>query len=174
MAEQTPQIETPQSNQSISQIIVQAEFDARSLSEFVFKPYDHIVQRRLAPPIHTLEWYIRRLELTLDQIDKVLAEDVNPDNIASIVLGALEGSITQGMLSSALSEKIDKIDTNHDAILKETFDRVNAVSQEAKDRAEALRQEASARAEALAQEAQKRTDAISEEALARSNARTLR
>ena len=174
MAEQTPQDilqESPtQSNQSISQIIVQAEFDARSLSEFVFKPYDYIVQRRLAPPIHTLEWYIRRLQTTLDQIDKVLKEDVNPDYIASIVLGALEGSITEGMLYPALAEKIEKIDINHDAILKETFDRVNAVAQEARDRAEALRQEANARAEALTQEAQKRTQAISEEALARSNA----
>jgi len=47
---------------SFVQTILDAEIDAKSLSEFVFKPAESMVQRRLAPPINTLQYYIDMLE----------------------------------------------------------------------------------------------------------------
>lgn len=44
---------------SIVQTIREAEIDARSLSEFVYNPADAMVSRRLAPSIHTLNYYLR-------------------------------------------------------------------------------------------------------------------
>lgn len=43
---------------SVLQTIKDAEIDARSLSEFIYKPADFVVGRRLAPSIHTLEYYL--------------------------------------------------------------------------------------------------------------------
>ena len=42
----------------IVQTIAEARVDARSLSEFVFKPADFTVTRRLAPSVRTLQYYI--------------------------------------------------------------------------------------------------------------------
>lgn len=42
----------------IVQVIAEARVDAKSLSEFVFKPAGFVVTRRLAPPINTLEYYL--------------------------------------------------------------------------------------------------------------------
>lgn len=42
----------------IVQVIAEARVDARSLSEFVFKPAGFMVTRRLAPSINTLEYYL--------------------------------------------------------------------------------------------------------------------
>lgn len=44
----------------IVQTIAEARVDARSLSEFVFKPAGFKVARRLAPPVDTLQFYIDR------------------------------------------------------------------------------------------------------------------
>lgn len=44
----------------IVQTIAEARVDARSLSEFVFKPAGFKVTRRLAPPVDTLQFYIDR------------------------------------------------------------------------------------------------------------------
>lgn len=44
---------------SVLQTIRNAEIDARSLSEFIFNPADAMVSRRLAPSIHTLNYYLR-------------------------------------------------------------------------------------------------------------------
>lgn len=39
-----------------------ASLDAKSLSEFIFKPADFMVSRRLAPPVNTLQYYIDLFE----------------------------------------------------------------------------------------------------------------
>lgn len=40
------------------QVMLDAQEDATSLSEFIYQPAGFMVERRLAPPIHTLEFYI--------------------------------------------------------------------------------------------------------------------
>lgn len=45
------------SDTDIVQVISEARIDATSLSEFIYKPADFMVTRRLAPPINTLEYY---------------------------------------------------------------------------------------------------------------------
>ncbi|GEM_PF-5254076 len=46
------------------QTILNSQVDAISLSEFMWKPADYMVIRRLAPSIHTLNYYINRLNST--------------------------------------------------------------------------------------------------------------
>lgn len=56
----------------IVQTIAEARVDARSLSEFVFKPADFTVTRRLAPSVRTLQYYID----IFDNLDVVLSSSV--------------------------------------------------------------------------------------------------
>lgn len=46
----------------IVQVIAEARADAVSLSEFMYKPVNFMVQRRLAPPTNTLNFHIARLD----------------------------------------------------------------------------------------------------------------
>lgn len=46
------------SNENIVKIIQDASVDAQSLSEFMYKPADFMVERRLAPSIHSLQYYL--------------------------------------------------------------------------------------------------------------------
>lgn len=65
--------------------------DARSLSEFMYKPANFTVTRRLAPSIHTLQYYLD----SLDNLKNV--------NIRDIVIDALDATvIADGGVSSAL------------------------------------------------------------------------
>ena len=43
--------------------------DKRTLSEFIYKPADFMVTRRLAPPINTLQFYIDRLSLAATEAE---------------------------------------------------------------------------------------------------------
>lgn len=58
---------------SIIQEVLDARVDMQSLSEFVWKPTDFMVSRRLAPPIHTLNYYLQRL----DAVDEQFTAAVN-------------------------------------------------------------------------------------------------
>ena len=49
------------------QTMADARFDAVSLSEFMYKPADFMVQRRLAPSINTLEYYLNLISETMNQ-----------------------------------------------------------------------------------------------------------
>ena len=61
----------------IVQTIAEARVDARSLSEFVFKPAGFKVARRLAPPIDTLQFYIDRFDATVESITNNAINTVN-------------------------------------------------------------------------------------------------
>lgn len=74
---------------SVVQTIKDAEIDARSLSEFISKDASFIVSRRLAPSVHTLDYYI----------DKV-------NNIASQIGFVIKGSFSTG---ATLSSPIDVV-----------------------------------------------------------------
>lgn len=54
---------------SIVQTIKDAEIDARSLSEFIYRPANFTVYRRLAPPIHTLDYYLNKLDVISDDLE---------------------------------------------------------------------------------------------------------
>lgn len=55
------------------QIIQEAQEDAISLSNFVFQPADFIVERRLAPPINTLQFYLDRIDSVDDEFSQALS-----------------------------------------------------------------------------------------------------
>lgn len=57
----------------IVQEIADARVDARSLSEFVWKPASFMVTRRLAPAIHTLEYYLGFFEASAVRLDAKVA-----------------------------------------------------------------------------------------------------
>lgn len=57
----------------ILQVIAEARVDARSLSEFVWKPASFMVTRRLAPAIHTLEYYLGFFEASAVRLDAKVA-----------------------------------------------------------------------------------------------------
>lgn len=54
------------------QTMADARVDARSLSEFLFKPADFMVQRRLAPSIHTLSYYLQSLSGIEQQVQDAI------------------------------------------------------------------------------------------------------
>lgn len=64
----------------IVQTIAEARVDARSLSEFVFKPASFIVTRRLAPSVRTLQYYVDRFET----IDSSFTQALNTANAAAV------------------------------------------------------------------------------------------
>lgn len=68
------------------QTMADARVDAQSLSEFMFKPAGFIVDRRLAPPINTLNFY-------LDKFDVVAADANNAISIANNSIGAANALI---------------------------------------------------------------------------------
>lgn len=70
----------------IVQTIAEARVDARSLSEFVFKPAGFKVTRRLAPPIDTLQFYIDKLDTTVATIPNIVNEAINNTAVEGGVL----------------------------------------------------------------------------------------
>lgn len=62
----------------IVQTVAEARVDARSLSEFVFKPAGFKVARRLAPTVDTLDFYLNRF----DSINSTYTQSVNTVNNA--------------------------------------------------------------------------------------------
>lgn len=74
----------------IVQTVAEARVDARSLSEFVFKPAGFKVARRLAPPVDTLQFYINRFN------------SLNGDFSSSV-------SVALSSLNSSVAEADDKV-----------------------------------------------------------------
>lgn len=66
----------------ILQVIAEARVDARSLSEFVFKPANFIVSRRLAPSINTLQYYIDRVNSVNNAFSKSVSDATAAADIA--------------------------------------------------------------------------------------------
>lgn len=74
----------------ILQIIADARVDARSLSEFVFKPADFMVKRRLGGDIHTLKHYLDNFDETKTIISAYVA------TIPTIVNDAINNTAVAG------------------------------------------------------------------------------
>ena len=74
----------------ILQIIADASVDARSLSEFVFKPADFMVKRRLGGDIHTLKHYLDNFDETKTIISAYVA------TIPTIVNDAINNTAVEG------------------------------------------------------------------------------
>ena len=62
---------------SVVQTIKDAEVDARSLSEFIYKPASFMVSRRLAPPVHTLDYYLNEFSATINAVVNDAANQVS-------------------------------------------------------------------------------------------------
>lgn len=73
----------------IVQTIAEARVDARSLSEFVFKPAGFKVARRLAPTVDTLQFYIDKFDSTVESVTNNAINTVND----AINNTAIEGGI---------------------------------------------------------------------------------
>ena len=89
------------------QTMSDARIDARSLSEFVFKPIGFKVARRLAAPINTLDYYLqylRALELIYSQpVGVVNVNGVMVKTVTQAVKDALSAAVVgEGGISSAL------------------------------------------------------------------------
>lgn len=57
----------------IMQEVADARIDMVSLSEFVFKPAGFLVNRRLAPPINTLQYYLDRIDSVDSEFSQALS-----------------------------------------------------------------------------------------------------
>lgn len=95
----------------ILQIIAEARVDAKSLSEFMYKPADFMVNRRLSPPINTLDFYIDRISSVNASLvavqQSVAAADALIDNnaaqAADAVSDAIEGvAVDANLITDAL------------------------------------------------------------------------
>lgn len=89
----------------VLKIFAEGQVDARSLSEFVFKPAGFKVTRRLAPPIDTLQFYIDKF----DSLDSVFAASVAT---AQTTLSSAIATANQklGTMDNTLQAAIDKVD----------------------------------------------------------------
>lgn len=73
-----------------TEVVSNIHTDARSLSEFIYKPADFMVERRLAPKAHTLQYYLDFLDSTRDEVIDFSTE---------------LNQMTETMLNKALEEK---------------------------------------------------------------------
>lgn len=103
----------------IVQTIAEARVDARSLSEFVFKPAGFKVARRLAPTVDTLQFYINRFN------------SLNGDfsSSVSVALSSLNNSVAEAEGKVAYIETTVQDAINNTAVeggvLADTFITVN-------------------------------------------------
>lgn len=127
----------------IVQIIENARVDATSLSEFIYYPANVMVQRRLAPSIHTLNYYLdylHGLELIYSQPTgtvtvngeevKTVRQAVN-DSVDSILIGeyqtALEGRVSTNEINiTTNSASISTLDTDLNTV-KNTVDSLGVI-----------------------------------------------
>ena len=106
----------------VLKVFADARIDARSLSEFVYKPASFIVSRRLSPPINTLDFYLNyfdninstykssaaTVQSAVNQAKQsVIAADAliatNASNASNAVASAIEGvAIDANLINDAL------------------------------------------------------------------------
>lgn len=101
------------------QIIKNARVDATSLSEFMYYPATVTVNRRLAPPIHTLEYYLQYLE----GLEKVYTQQTGVVNVNGVQVKA----ITQAVIDALNSAAIDN-NTQVDTLITATPQGVGMVA----------------------------------------------
>lgn len=89
----------------IVQVIAEARVDARSLSEFVFKPADFMVTRRLAPSINTLSFYLNLFDTVAADGASQLAQAAINQGFITIDSFELGATITQR--NEALRHAVD-------------------------------------------------------------------
>ncbi len=90
----------------IVQTIAEARFDARSLSEFVFKPASFMVARRLAPSVHTLQYYVNRFET----IDSSFTQALNTANAAAVTATNNAVGLIDSVTNNAYNQVSSAID----------------------------------------------------------------
>lgn len=104
----------------IVQIIENARVDATSLSEFIYYPANVMVQRRLAPSIHTLNYYLdylHGLELIYSQETGTVI--VNGEEIKT-VRQAVNDSIDSAIIGEYQTQLEARVATNETDIDQET------------------------------------------------------
>ena len=79
----------------IVQTITDARIDARALSEFMFKPASYMVARRLAPPVHTLNYYLNLFDTVAADGAAQLAQAAINQGFITIDSFELGATITQ-------------------------------------------------------------------------------
>lgn len=84
----------------IVQIIENARVDATSLSEFMYYPASVTVNRRLAPPIHTLNYYL----LYLEGLEKVYSQPTGTVEVNGEVVKTVRQSINDAIDSAILGD----------------------------------------------------------------------
>lgn len=84
----------------IVQIIENARVDATSLSEFIYYPATVTVNRRLTPPIHTLNYYLQYLE----GLEKVYSQPTGTVDVNGEVVKTVRQSINDAIDSAILGD----------------------------------------------------------------------
>lgn len=91
----------------IVQTIAEARIDAQSLSEFVFKPAGFIVNRRLAPPINTLQYYLDRIDSVDSEFSQALsAAAASAENLISDVTNQASQSVQNAIQGVAIDANL--------------------------------------------------------------------
>lgn len=86
--------------EDIVQVIQNAREDAISLSQFIYYPATVTVNRRLAPPIHTLEYYLQYLE----GLEKVYSQPTGTVEVNGEVVKTVRQSINDAIDSTILGD----------------------------------------------------------------------
>lgn len=96
---------------SIAQTIREAEIDARSLSEFISKGASFKVTRRLAPKVHTLDYYLNKFDSTINQIttDGTAQIAIAISNAGFIPVGTFAGGATLSKPNDVLKASDGKL-----------------------------------------------------------------
>ncbi|UNT61023.1 hypothetical protein [Acinetobacter towneri] len=91
-----------------AQKLIDADKDATSLSEFIWKPIDFMVQRRLAPPINTLNFYIDKLENYTAGLDaKTVQVNAELTSKANQAKASIDVAVTD-TIAAAVADSINR------------------------------------------------------------------
>lgn len=92
---------------SVVQTIRDAEIDARSLSEFIYSPADAMIARRLAPSIHSLQYYLDFLDTIPSIVQNAIDNTVIENGVVTDSLVVVDGSTTQAKINKGLESIAD-------------------------------------------------------------------
>lgn len=105
------------------QIITDAREDAISFSEFMFEPIDFMVERRLAPPINTFNYWLDYIPRTITEaIDDTILGDYRTDLTIKIDDEIERAVSKESEIVAALEDNSELISNNSDEISKVKLD----------------------------------------------------
>lgn len=112
---------------SIVQTIKEAEIDARSLSEFISKDASFMVTRRLAPTVHTLDYYLSFFDKEVSKVGGKADSAITSinDKVSYVDAGFKNAQNLLNNVSDKYNEAIDIVNSIEPTVIQRVEDAIN-------------------------------------------------